>query len=390
MTSRTLYEVLDVDESAGLDQIVAAYRRQVQLVHPDRGGSPALFRDVQEAYETLSDPLARAKYDQSLAHPQSSDAGGSSSDGSSGWTRVDHETTNTGDSRGAADSGGAAASGDAADSSPSPEPPPWVRPDSDMDHATTATGSSESLVAMLWSRHPAGSLAVFGISLIYIGGVARASGIAMIGFLVLVIAIVAAIGGRNLKRAGNRFYDVELTDLVLDDMSGSEFEHLLVELFRRGGYEVDHVGGPGDFGGDLVLEQSGVRTVVQAKRSAKPVGHGAVQEVVAAMAPYGARKAMVITTSIFTPHAESLAAMNGVILWNRQSLVAEMRRLALIQNNRTRNRFHDGWDQLAKQLKSGSPTVLRGAGVIALSSALMVISGNKRKRNGNRNGKRIG
>jgi curved DNA-binding protein CbpA len=65
MAETTLYDILELPPTAGLDEIKAAYRRLSTQVHPDRGGSGALFRLVREAYETLSDDDLRAEYDRS-------------------------------------------------------------------------------------------------------------------------------------------------------------------------------------------------------------------------------------------------------------------------------------------------------------------------------------
>jgi curved DNA-binding protein CbpA len=65
MAETTLYDILEVSPTAALDEIKAAYRRLSTQVHPDRGGSGALFRLVREAYEILSDDNLRAEYDQS-------------------------------------------------------------------------------------------------------------------------------------------------------------------------------------------------------------------------------------------------------------------------------------------------------------------------------------
>jgi hypothetical protein len=61
--SDTLYEVLNVAPNASADEIRAAFRRLGAKVHPDRGGSNALFRSVKDAYDILSDPRRRAEYD---------------------------------------------------------------------------------------------------------------------------------------------------------------------------------------------------------------------------------------------------------------------------------------------------------------------------------------
>jgi hypothetical protein len=60
------YEVLNVERTASPAEIKTAYRKLVRQVHPDQGGNAALFRLVQEAWTTLSDPAKRAAYDRQL------------------------------------------------------------------------------------------------------------------------------------------------------------------------------------------------------------------------------------------------------------------------------------------------------------------------------------
>jgi len=57
------YAVLGVKREASEAQIHAAYRDAVRRTHPDAGGSSAAFEAVQDAYETLRDPVARARFD---------------------------------------------------------------------------------------------------------------------------------------------------------------------------------------------------------------------------------------------------------------------------------------------------------------------------------------
>jgi DnaJ-class molecular chaperone len=62
------YIILGVDSDATQDQIKSAYRRKAKQSHPDHyEGSSKPFRDLQEAYETLSDPARRRTYDDELA-----------------------------------------------------------------------------------------------------------------------------------------------------------------------------------------------------------------------------------------------------------------------------------------------------------------------------------
>lgn len=54
------YKILNVSETATADQIKAAFRVKAKETHPDQHGGDskyqALFNDVVEAYEVLSDP----------------------------------------------------------------------------------------------------------------------------------------------------------------------------------------------------------------------------------------------------------------------------------------------------------------------------------------------
>jgi Ca-activated chloride channel homolog len=61
-----LYAALNVSVDATADEIKHAYRQLVRQVHPDMQnaqGTAVLFRQVQESYEILSDPVKRAAYD---------------------------------------------------------------------------------------------------------------------------------------------------------------------------------------------------------------------------------------------------------------------------------------------------------------------------------------
>lgn len=58
-----LYDILDVPHNASSDQIKKAYRRAARSHHPDTGGDEAEFKRIQHAYNVLSDPQTRARYD---------------------------------------------------------------------------------------------------------------------------------------------------------------------------------------------------------------------------------------------------------------------------------------------------------------------------------------
>ena len=68
MAKRDYYDVLGVSRNAGADEIKKAHRRLVRQFHPDANkGNPQAeekFKEVQEAYDVLSDLQKRANYDQ--------------------------------------------------------------------------------------------------------------------------------------------------------------------------------------------------------------------------------------------------------------------------------------------------------------------------------------
>ena len=68
MADRDYYEVLGVARDASVDQIKKAYRGLARKHHPDANPgnktSEAKFKEVQNAYDILSDPEKKTRYDQ--------------------------------------------------------------------------------------------------------------------------------------------------------------------------------------------------------------------------------------------------------------------------------------------------------------------------------------
>src|SRR3954471_12454042 len=83
--SRDYYEVLGVPRDADEETIRRAYRQLARQYHPDVNKDPGAeerFQEVSEAYEVLSDPEKRERYDR--LGPNWRSAGASPGSGSGG------------------------------------------------------------------------------------------------------------------------------------------------------------------------------------------------------------------------------------------------------------------------------------------------------------------
>jgi molecular chaperone DnaJ len=58
------YDILGVKKDASADDVKKAFRRLARKHHPDAGGDEEKFKEINEAYEVLSDAQKRAQYDQ--------------------------------------------------------------------------------------------------------------------------------------------------------------------------------------------------------------------------------------------------------------------------------------------------------------------------------------
>ena len=65
-SGRDFYEILGVPRDASQDEIQRAYRELARTYHPDVNSDPTAedrFKDISEAYDVLSDPQTRRRYD---------------------------------------------------------------------------------------------------------------------------------------------------------------------------------------------------------------------------------------------------------------------------------------------------------------------------------------
>ncbi|MBI4216801.1 MAG: molecular chaperone DnaJ [Chloroflexi bacterium] len=87
VTKRDYYEVLGVSRDASEAELKKAFRKLAFQYHPDRNkdsGAEARFKEINEAYEVLSDPQKRAAYDR-FGHAQGPAFGGRGFEGFPGF-----------------------------------------------------------------------------------------------------------------------------------------------------------------------------------------------------------------------------------------------------------------------------------------------------------------
>ncbi|SEH91335.1 restriction system protein [Mycolicibacterium rutilum] len=94
-------------------------------------------------------------------------------------------------------------------------------------------------------------------------------------------------------------------------MTGTEFEDYVARVARSCGLPVIMTAITGDWGVDIIVGKRPNRLAIQCKRQSRPVGAGAVQEVVAGAPMQDCARTMVVTNHQFTPAARRLAELHG-------------------------------------------------------------------------------
>src|SRR3989344_5455302 len=64
LMSKNYYEVLGVQKGASSEEIKKAFYKLAHKYHPDKGGDEKKFKEINEAYQVLSDKEKRNQYDQ--------------------------------------------------------------------------------------------------------------------------------------------------------------------------------------------------------------------------------------------------------------------------------------------------------------------------------------
>ena len=345
MGKDTYYDILGVSRTATTDDIKARYRLLILRIHPDLDGPPALFRQVQEAYEALSDPSRRAAYDR-LLRSGGGTGPASFGDPNADWSQRAHP--------GPANRAGHPGSGSSARRSAS--------------NSRRKTGTKSALASWL-SRHSAGTVAIAGATLILLGTAFAVLDVALVtlGVVALIVAGLAGLGGRGEKQR-EAYQRSGMT--AVDAMTGRQFEVLLKHFFANKGYRVARVGGRREFGADLLLNDTHGRVLVQARRWSGGVPDDAVEQAVAAMGRYGAARALVVTSSEYSRDVVTGASSNGVGLWSRATLATEL----MVFRGGARG---SGVQRISSEVQAGSRIFL---GYVVAVFVTLVASATKREK----------
>ena len=57
------YKILGINKAASEEEIKKAFRKLAHQYHPDKGGDEKKFKEINEAYQVLSNKDKRAQYD---------------------------------------------------------------------------------------------------------------------------------------------------------------------------------------------------------------------------------------------------------------------------------------------------------------------------------------
>lgn len=186
-------------------------------------------------------------------------------------------------------------------------------------------GLSFGLLHRMASTGPAvptgGSIAPLVVSAM-IRGIATGAQV-VVPLMCVVVACLSAWRRKQRKDLLSNVADSNNAE-VLDGMRWAEFEMLVGESFRMGGYQVAETGGGGPDGGiDLVLRKGQEKLFVQCKQwKAYKVGVSTVRELYGVMAARGASGGFVVTSGRFTADAKAFAQGRNIELIEGDALLA--------------------------------------------------------------------
>jgi hypothetical protein len=111
----------------------------------------------------------------------------------------------------------------------------------------------------------------------------------------------------------------------LINMHPEKFEHLICDLFRKMGYQVEHTQYTGDSGIDGYLKKNGDLSILQCKRVKGSVGELILRDLFGTMHATGARGGFVVTTGKVSQQAKNWATNKPIRIIETDELVNYIR-----------------------------------------------------------------
>ena len=147
--------------------------------------------------------------------------------------------------------------------------------------------------------------------------------------LIIILFPVIIIWAIYRKIKYSKIHKVDSVDILnisqVDNLSGTDFECLLKEIFEKQGYQVDFTKKSHDYGADLILKKNNKLSLVQAKCYSKNIGIKAIQEIISSKKHYSAEELFVATNRYFSKDAIILASEYDVRLIDRDVLTRLIR-----------------------------------------------------------------
>lgn len=142
-------------------------------------------------------------------------------------------------------------------------------------------------------------------------------------FFVTGFVLVGLNGKRWWQRRGVAYKGRAVTRLSdLLELSPSEFEEMVAEVYRAKGHQARRTGAVGDHGVDIVVQaRNGEKWVVQCKRWRGTVGERVVREFYGTMLHEKADKGAIVTTGFFTPQAREWAKGKPIFLYDGEEFL---------------------------------------------------------------------
>ncbi len=128
------------------------------------------------------------------------------------------------------------------------------------------------------------------------------------------VPMTALAAVRFLRGALAGIRTPSIAERPAESMSGLEFEDYVARIARGCGVPVIMTPLSGDWGVDLIVGYRPNRVAIQCKRQSRPVGPGAVQEVVTGAPMQDCASTMVVSNQSFTSAAHTLAELHGCTL----------------------------------------------------------------------------